>query len=116
MALAGTNTALTGAASQPQAPLSFVHAVISTVPMPISINHQGQFPVVTLSFNLAPGASLGTAVAITSATATKEIGMPASIEPTFQGTRGCVRKFAGERADADSGGDRDRLHRAGRAV
>ena len=33
-----------------------------SVPTPITINHQGQFPVVTLSFNLAPGASLGDAV------------------------------------------------------
>ncbi len=30
--------------------------------MPLTVNHQGQFPVVTLSFNLAPGASLGDAV------------------------------------------------------
>ena len=41
--------------------------------------------MVTISFNLAPGASLGTAVTkITDAT--KQVGMPASIEPTFQGT------------------------------
>jgi multidrug efflux pump len=84
VALAGTNTALTGAASQPQAPLS-AFTRVSTVPIPISINHQGQFPVVTLSFNLAPGASLGTAVEHIRE-ATKEIGIPASIEPTFQGT------------------------------
>ena len=32
------------------------------IPSPITINHQSQFPVVTLSFNLAPGASLGAAV------------------------------------------------------
>ncbi len=84
IALAGTNTALTGAAPISQAPLhSFTS--ISRVATPITINHQGQFPVVTLSFNLAPGASLGAAVAnIRKATA--ELGMPASIEPTFQGT------------------------------
>jgi multidrug efflux pump len=84
VALAGTNTALTGAASQPQAPLG-TFTRVTTVPIPISINHQGQFPVVTLSFNLAPDASLGAAVQhIRDATA--EIGMPASIEPTFQGS------------------------------
>jgi multidrug efflux pump len=55
------------------------------VPVPISINHQGQFPVVTLSFNLAPGASLGAAVQHIR-DATKEVGMPGSIEATFQGT------------------------------
>ena len=55
------------------------------VPTPITINHQGQFPVVTLSFNLAPGASLGAAVA-NIRKATTDLGMPASVEPTFQGT------------------------------
>jgi len=84
IALAGTNTALTGAAPISQAPLgSFTN--FKRVPTPITINHQGQFPVVTLSFNLAPGASLGAAVAnIRKVTA--DLGMPASIEPTFQGT------------------------------
>jgi len=84
IALAGTNTALTGAAAIAPAPLrSFVRAV--TVPVPITINHQGQFPVVTISFNLAPGTSLGAAVEhIKQATAS--LGMPASVEPTFQGT------------------------------
>ncbi len=49
------------------------------------INHQGQFPVVTLSFNLAPNVSLGDAVnAINSAAAS--LGMPASIQTSFQGT------------------------------
>ena len=84
VALAGTNSALTGAAPIAQAPLSaFTH--IYQVQVPLTINHQGQFPVVTLSFNLAPGASLGTAVQHIR-DATKEIGMPGSIEPSFQGT------------------------------
>ena len=52
---------------------------------PITINHQSQFPVVTLSFNLAPGASLGDAVQHIKDT-TQALGMPASIEPSFQGT------------------------------
>jgi len=84
IALAGTNSALTGAAAIVPAPLrSFVTATM--VPSPITINHQSQFPVVTLSFNLAPGASLGTAVDHIRQ-ATKDLGMPASIEPSFQGT------------------------------
>ena len=84
IALAGTNTALTGAAPIAQAPLgSFTRAI--PVQTPITINHQAQFPVVTMSFNLAPGASLGTAVDHIRQ-ATKSLGMPASIEPTFQGT------------------------------
>ena len=51
----------------------------------LALNHQGQFPVVTLSFNLAPGAALGDAVnAINSAK--QELNMPPSIQGTFQGT------------------------------
>jgi multidrug efflux pump len=49
------------------------------------VNHQGQFPVVTLSFNLAPGASLGDAVNAINKVK-DQIGMPASIQATFQGT------------------------------
>ena len=52
---------------------------------PLAVNHQGQFPVVTVSFNLAPGASLGAAVkAVNQAKA--DLGMPASIQAGFQGT------------------------------
>src|SRR5437899_3009388 len=51
----------------------------------ITVNHQGQFPSITLSFNLAPGASLGTAVEHIQA-AQREIGMPASVHAGFQGT------------------------------
>jgi multidrug efflux pump subunit AcrB len=51
----------------------------------LSIQHQGQFPAVTLSFNLAPGAALGDAVnAITRVSA--EMRLPATITGTFQGT------------------------------
>ncbi len=52
---------------------------------PLSINHQGQFPVVTLSFNLAPDASLGDAVRAIEAVK-RDIGMPLSIKGGFQGT------------------------------
>ncbi len=51
----------------------------------LAVNHQGQFPSVTISFNLAPGVALGEAVdAITQAEA--QIKMPAGIRGTFQGT------------------------------
>ena len=84
IALAGTNTALTGAAALAPAPLrGLVYA--ANIPSPITINHQSQFPMVTLSFNLAPGASLGTAVEHIKQV-TKTLNMPASIEPSFQGT------------------------------
>ena len=65
-------------------PLSaFTHFELGTAPL--AINHQGQFPVVTISFNLAPGASLGEATnAIEQAR--KELGVPLSIQAAFQGT------------------------------
>ena len=52
---------------------------------PLAISHQGQFPAVTVSFNLAPNASLGEAVRAIDA-AKNEIGMPMSIQAGFQGT------------------------------
>jgi multidrug efflux pump len=52
---------------------------------PITVNHQGQFPVVTLSFNLAPRASLGEAVTAVNKVQ-QEIGMPPSIQAAYQGT------------------------------
>src|SRR5207248_4335448 len=65
-------------------PLSaFAH--IETTTTPVAIYHQGQFPVTTISFNLAPGASLGQATKLIDA-ARAEIGMPVSVHPSFQGT------------------------------
>ena len=52
---------------------------------PLAINHQGQFPAVTVSFNLAPGASLGDAVNAVEQ-ARRDVGLPASIAAGFQGT------------------------------
>src|SRR5213593_4145222 len=67
-----------------QVPLSaFSHFETGTTAL--AINHQGQFPAVTLSFNLAPGVSLGHAVRAIQ-TAEREIGLPASIHAGFQGT------------------------------
>jgi HAE1 family hydrophobic/amphiphilic exporter-1 len=51
---------------------------------PLSISHQGQFPAVTISFNLAQGGSLGTATAAIQR-AEREMGMPPSLIGTFQG-------------------------------
>ncbi|HTY19624.1 MAG TPA: multidrug efflux RND transporter permease subunit [Myxococcota bacterium] len=51
----------------------------------LAVNHQGQFPSVTLSFNLAPGAALGDAVTAIQG-AEREIGLPQSIQGSFQGT------------------------------
>jgi multidrug efflux pump len=52
---------------------------------PLAVTHQGQFPASTLSFNLAPGVSLGHAVKAIQQ-AEKDIGLPASIHSSFQGT------------------------------
>jgi len=65
-------------------PLStFTHFESGTAPL--SVNHQGQFPVVTISFNLAAGTSLGEATAGIER-AQQELNMPPSIQASFQGT------------------------------
>ena len=65
-------------------PLSaFAHYEPSTTA--ISVNHQGIFPAITLSFNLAPGASLGPAVEHIEA-ARRELKVPSTVHATFQGT------------------------------
>jgi hydrophobe/amphiphile efflux-1 (HAE1) family protein len=63
---------------------SFVHW--STMPVqPLSISHQSQFPAVTISFNLAPGASLGQAVEAIDRTV-RQMGVPITVGGSFQGT------------------------------
>jgi len=57
---------------------------------PLVINHQAQFPAVTVSFNLAPGASLGDAVKVIEA-AKQDLGMPPSIQAGFQGAAQAFR-------------------------
>ena len=67
-----------------QIPLNtFSHVEMTTVP--ITVNHQGQFPVVTLSFNLAPTASLGDAVKAVNKVH-DGMGMPPSVQAAYQGT------------------------------
>ncbi|HMD40631.1 MAG TPA: efflux RND transporter permease subunit [Candidatus Acidoferrum sp.] len=71
-------------APSPQVPLS-AFTRFEPGATALAVNHQGQFPVVTISFNLAPGAALGEAVdAINKAK--QDLNMPASIQATFQGT------------------------------
>ena len=67
-----------------QVPLS-AFSTVQTLNAPIAIEHQGQFPVVTLSFNLAPNASLGEAVDAVNK-AKEDVGMPPSIQAAFQGS------------------------------
>jgi multidrug efflux pump len=62
---------------------AFTHFTPSNIPL--AVNHQSQFPSVTISFNLAPGISLGQAtLAINNAQ--RSIGFPATIQASFQGT------------------------------
>ena len=60
-------------------------ARISEKPTPLVVNHQGQFPCATVSFNLVPGESLGNAVQAIEK-AEREIGMPLSVKTGFQGS------------------------------
>jgi multidrug efflux pump len=83
----GATSATVGATQAPaangQVPITAVTR-LSERTAPLLINHLGQFPATTVSFNLAPGASLGAAVdAIKQAE--KDIALPASIETAFQG-------------------------------
>jgi multidrug efflux pump len=95
-----TSSGVSGPASSPSSGTINPPAVTSTngaaVPLstishfeqrtaPLTVNHQGQFPVVTISFNLAPDASLGDATEAIDK-AQKAIGMPLSIQAAFQGT------------------------------
>src|SRR4029077_15079176 len=65
-------------------PLSAFAKMTSTV-APIAVNHQGQFPSVTLSFNLPPNVSIGAAVTAIQQAA-KELDLPASIATSLQGS------------------------------
>src|SRR6202167_6175284 len=62
---------------------AFTHFVPSN--MPLAVNHQSQFPSVTISFNLAPGASLGQATQAIEKVQ-QSIGFPETIQASFQGT------------------------------
>ena len=62
---------------------AFTHFESGTAPL--AINRQGQFPSVTISFNLAPGIALGQAVTAIQK-AQEELGMPLSVQASFQGT------------------------------
>jgi len=72
-----------------QVPLSAVARYEPTNTL-LSVNHQGQFPGITLSFNMAPGTSLGEAVQSIE-TSMQEIGLPGDIRGSFQGTAKAFR-------------------------
>ena len=77
------NIYLRSTAGTPVPLAAFTHYEPSNTPL--AVNHQGQVPSVTISFNLAPGISLGQATQAIE-NAQRSIGMPATIEASFQGT------------------------------
>ena len=84
------STGLSGSSQRANTvPLSvFTH--VELVKEPLTITHQGQFPAVTISFNLASNASLGTAIAKIDKMAT-DLKAPASLQMDFQGTAASFR-------------------------
>jgi len=86
-----TVTTILSKSSQPAnaVPLdTFTH--LQLVRQPLTVTHQGQFPAVTISFNLAPHASLGTAISKIDKLA-KDLKPPASLQDDFQGTAASFR-------------------------
>jgi multidrug efflux pump len=81
----GANSAgATSSAMSNAVPLSaFSHFEKTTEPL--SISHQGQFPAITVSFNLSPNAALGEAITVVDK-AQKDLQMPPSLQAGFQGT------------------------------
>jgi multidrug efflux pump len=86
---AGTSTASSSQQSPQQVPLTSI-ARISEHATPLLITHIGQFPAATVSFNLAPGASLGDAVQEIEKVQ-QELGLPASAQLRFQGAAAAFR-------------------------
>ncbi|GGC61247.1 acriflavine resistance protein B [Siccirubricoccus deserti] len=83
LAATAQGTPVQAPAGTPQVPLAEI-ARIGRAAGPLTVTKQGQFPAITLGFDLAPGASLGEAVAAIRA-AEAELGMPATIAGSFAG-------------------------------
>jgi multidrug efflux pump len=93
--LASSSTATVNSASTTSSTMSnavpfsaFSHFETSTEPL--SITHQGQFPAITVSFNLAPSAALGGAISSITKVQ-QDMHMPASVQADFQGTAASFR-------------------------
>ncbi len=79
----GSRATASGGTQTVQVPLNSVARIVER-PAALAINHVAQFPAATISFNLAPGASLGDAVTAIKA-AQAELDFPPSVETSFQG-------------------------------
>ena len=85
----GTSTSANGTTTQVQIPLLSVAQVLER-PAALAINHVAQFPSATVSFNLAPGVSLGGAVEAIKAEEAR-LELPLSVETSFQGAAEAFR-------------------------
>ena len=91
-------------------PLSAIRA-FRAVETALAVNHQGQLPSVTLSFNLAPGVSLGEAT--TSSKGRERDRVAGTIHASFQGTAAAFQDSLANRAGSDHYRAGDGLHRLG---
>jgi multidrug efflux pump len=95
--LQSTSGSSNASATQPTpVPLSAI-SHFETARSPLTIAHQGQFPVVTISFNVAPGSSLGEAVDAVEKTQA-QLHMPASVQADFQGTAAAYKGIGSNEA------------------
>jgi multidrug efflux pump len=95
-ALASSSSSSSSSTSTSQAtpvPLSAISRFVTTS-SPLTVNHQGQFPVVTISFNVAPGYSLSQAVDAVEQTK-ERLHMPASVDASLQGTAAAYKAIGG---------------------
>jgi multidrug efflux pump len=92
----GSGSSNSSAALAAPVPLSAISS-FTTTPSPLTISHQGQFPVVTISFNVAPGYSLSQAVDAVEKTKDR-LKMPASVDGSLQGTAAAYKTIGGNEA------------------
>jgi multidrug efflux pump len=92
----GSGSGTTSASTSSAIPLSAL-AHFEKRSSPLTIEHQGQFPVVTISFNLAPNRSLNQAVAAVERVQSR-LEMPASVQASFQGTAAAYKAIGSNEA------------------
>ena len=108
------NDIYVNSSSGQQVPLSTLVNAVEKV-APIVVNHQGQFPSVTISFNLRPGVAIGNAVAAIQQ-AEKQLGKPAFVGDQLPGQRASVPVLPVDHADADRRSAHRHLSHPGRAL
>ncbi len=97
-----------------QVPLS-AFASYSVTNTPLSVNHQSQFPAGTISFNLKPGISLSDATRVIAETM-NDLGVPATLHGSFQGTAKAFKESLRKPTLADSGSFGLDLYRPGGSI